>query len=666
MRLPGRRRPARGAAGVLLTGLVICGAAPANARPTDTGTQPRLSAALAGALARLPADGTVRVIVTLRAPADLGSLPTGGRAARLRAVIHRLKADADGSQTALRARLRVLGAQGDVSEETPLWVTNAVAVTASARAVRELATRPDVASVVPDAITVQPVAAAAEPNIARVGAPDLWAAGQTGQGVVVATLDSGVDLANPDLAARWRGGSNGWFDPYGEHPIDPVDLSGHGTATMGAIVGGEDAGTSYGMAPGATWIAARIFDDRGAASATAIHQAFQWLLDPDGDPSTADAPQVVNGSWVLGAGPSCDLTFQPDVQALRAAGIVPVFAAGNFGPNASTSASPANYPESLSVGAVDGSDTVWAYTSAGPSTCGGRDRVFPDLVAPGVSVLSADRYDGYTYLTGTSIAAPHVAGALALLLGAHPGQAAATQEAALAATATDLGATGPDDRYGQGRLDVAAANAWASALPDFSVTVTPTSATTSAGGSASFEVSVAPVNGFDAATTLTLGGLAPTSGSWSFQPSAVGPGAWSSTLTVTPSGGLAPGTYPLSVAASGGALARSAPLTLTVAPTADFTLSASSSTVTVKRGRTARYGIVVSSVAGFTGKVTLSPGDLPVGTTPAWTRKRVFVPGSATWRLKTSSSTVRGTYAIDMTGVSGGLTHRITLTLVVR
>ena len=174
------------------------------------------------------------------------------------------------------------------------------------------------------------------------------------------------------------------------------------------------------MAPGATLIAARVFDDRGATTATAMHLAFQWLLDPDHDPATADAPRVVNASWALGAGPSCNLAFQPDVRALRAAGILPVFSAGNFGPTAATSASPANYPESLSVGAVGATDTVWAYSSAGPSTCGGRTRVFPDLVAPGVSVLSADLFGGFQYLTGTSVAAPHVAGAAALLLGAHP------------------------------------------------------------------------------------------------------------------------------------------------------------------------------------------------------------------------------------------------------
>ena len=171
--------------------------------------------------------------------------------------------------------------------------------------------------------------------------------------MVVANLDSGVDATHPDLAGRWRGGTDSWFDPYGEHPATPTDLTGHGTATMGIMVGGDAGGTSVGMAPGATWIAARIFNDSGMATATAIHAALQWVLDPDGNPATADAPQVVNNSWAYGS-PGCNLEFQPDLQALRAAGIVPVFAAGNYGPGASTSVSPANYPEALAVGDTDG------------------------------------------------------------------------------------------------------------------------------------------------------------------------------------------------------------------------------------------------------------------------------------------------------------------------
>ena len=654
MNLDHLRRPRRAttvATAALLTALCLGSTLPASAAV----------APLAGS-----ADtATSRVIVTLRDAPDLRGLPELGRGQRLSAVIHRLQAHADASQAPLRRTLKTLEARGEVTSETSLWVTNAISVTATARAVRELAARPDVLSVTPDAITVVPTAVPVEPNIAAVHAPDLWAAGQTGQGVVVATLDTGVDLTNSDLAARWRGGANSWFDPYGQHPTAPADLDGHGTATAGLIVGGADGGTSYGMAPGATLIAARIFDDRGATTATAMHQAFQWVLDPDHDPATADAPWVVNGSWALGAGPSCNLAFQPDVQALRAAGILPVFSAGNFGPSAATSASPANYPESLSVGGVGADDVVWAYSSAGPSTCGGRARVFPDLMAPGVSVLSADLFGGYQYLTGTSVAAPHVSGAAALLLGAHPGLAVTSLESALTSSAVDLGPAGPDDRYGHGRLDVTAADALAAAAPDFTVSATPATLATAAGGSVSSAVTVVPAQGFVAPTTLSVQGL-PSGASPTFSPSVLAPGAWGSTLVVTTTTAVAPGSYPLTVTASGGGLTRSVPLTLTVTAPPDFSLAASPNRLTVKRGQSASTTVTVATAGGEPLSVTLSTSALPTGVTATWTGNPVSAPGTAILRLAASSKARTGTYSVVVTGSAGSRTHTVTLTLVLR
>ncbi|WP_457206237.1 S8 family serine peptidase [Nocardioides sp. P5_C9_2] len=406
------------------------------------------------------------VVVMLGEQVDPGSVTGGTRAIRLRRLVRALHVLADGDQVSLRRLLRTRASEGLVSDVTPLWIVNAISLTATEGVIAEVAARPEVARVVSDDVHLVAAAAPAESNVATVQAPAVWQSGDTGEGVVVATLDSGVDGTHPDLADRWRGGADSWYDPYGEHPTVPTDLSGHGTATLGVILGGDSGGTSIGIAPGATWIAARIFNDRGASTTTAVHQAFQWVLDPDHDATTADAPQVVNGSWSLGAGPGCDLTFQPDVQLLRAAGILPVFAAGNFGPGTGSSVSPANYPESLSVGAVDGTGPVWSASSRGPSACGGRTRSFPDLVAPGVGVVTDDRFGLQQTVSGTSIAAPHAAGALALLLAGAPGLTPDQQWSALTGTAVDLGVPGPDDVYGHGRLDVAAARAWAQDPPD--------------------------------------------------------------------------------------------------------------------------------------------------------------------------------------------------------
>ena len=155
-----------------------------------------------------------------------------------------------------------------------------------------------------------------EPNLDVLGAPSLWNMGFTGQGVVVANMDTGVDVTHPDLAGSWRGGSDSWYDPSGEHTTTPVDVAGHGTSTMGVVVGGDMGGSSIGVAPGADWIATKIFNDQGTATTPGIHAAFQWLLDPDGNAATSDAPNIVLGSWTF-ANPGCDLTFEPDLEALR-------------------------------------------------------------------------------------------------------------------------------------------------------------------------------------------------------------------------------------------------------------------------------------------------------------------------------------------------------------
>jgi len=412
------------------------------------------------------------VVVTLHDQADLSSIPGASRAARLNGVIRALQSKAEASQKQIVAFLKSREAQGKVADFTPFWILNAVSVTATADVIQELAERSDVASITSDDIPVVPSAWPPEPNVAAINASDVWTLGYSGQGVVVASLDSGVDVNHPDLTGNWRGGSNSWFDPYNQHPTSPIDLTGHGTGTMGVVVGGDAGGTSIGVAPGAQWIAARIFDDRGKAKTSAIHAAFQWLLDPDGDPTTADAPNVVNNSWSYSPGSGCNLAFQLDLQALRAVGIVPIFAAGNFGPSDSTSVSPANYPESLAVGAVDANDDLYASSGRGPSDCGEASTVYPEIVAPGVNIRTTQRFGLYQNATGTSLAAPHVAGALALLLSFDPDLTASEQEAALIDSAVDLGAPGPDNQFGYGRLDALAAYQGLSGGPPPTTTTT--------------------------------------------------------------------------------------------------------------------------------------------------------------------------------------------------
>jgi len=403
------------------------------------------------------------VIVTLNKQADLARVNGADRAARLQGVIQALQATANGTQGRLTGILTTYRAQGLVESFTPLWVFNGFSVTGTVEVIDALAQDPDVLTITPDDIQIVPQTGTPEANITLVNAPAVWGQGYTGQGVVVASMDTGVDATHPDLASSWRGGSNSWYDPYNQHAT-PVDLDGHGTWTTGIMVGGDAGGTSIGVAPGAQWVAVKIFNDQSGSTATAIHLGFQWLLDPDGNPSTADAPQVVNNSWTY-TNPGCYLDFEPDLQALRAAWILPVFAAGNGGPYSNSIYSPANNPSAFAIGAIDNNDQIYTNSSRGPSTCGGSTGPYPELVAPGVNVLTTGLFGTYTTDSGTSFAAPHVAGGLALLLSAYPNLDAGMQEGALINTAVDLGASGPDDVYGYGRLDLLSALSWAAIAP---------------------------------------------------------------------------------------------------------------------------------------------------------------------------------------------------------
>ena len=423
------------------------------------------------------------VIVRFAEPVDPRPLAATDRRARDNRLLLALQARAARQRAALEPFLAAAGATG-VRE---LWIVNGLAATLPAVAVRQLAALPAVERIDSDALVqggrsqrmparrVPPAgaaAAAAAPahadggaaapvralpgwNIEAVHAPELWALGHTGKGVVVASMDTGVDLAHPDLGRKWRGGANSWFDPHGEEPV-PYDALGHGTQAMGVMVGGS----ALGIAPDARWIAVRLYDADGRARMSDIHRAFQWLMDPDGNPATVDAPDVVNASWTLTgrAAGACITEFGDDIRALRSAGIAVVFAAGNDGPAPRTSSSPGNNPGALSVGAVARDLSLARQASRGPSSCDGG--LFPRVVAPGVNVRTTDLSHGgppaYANVSGSSLAAPHAAGVMALLAGAFPSASVPELEAALERGATDLGPAGADIEYGHGLVHAGA------------------------------------------------------------------------------------------------------------------------------------------------------------------------------------------------------------------
>jgi subtilisin family serine protease len=625
--------------------------------------------ALMGAVLVAPPAGAsarpafVDVVVVLKSQANVAGVHAPTRAARLAGVERALRDLAARTQYGV---LRLLAQHpGSVAAVTPLWITNAIEVKATPDVIRELAARPEVAAVQPNAVIEAPAAvtsSAAEPNLAVVNAPALWDLGYRGQGVVVASMDTGVDATHPDLSGSWRGGSNSWYDPNGQHTT-PTDVNGHGTQTTGVMVGGAAGSTSIGLAPDAKWIAVKIFNDSGQATTSRIHQGFQWLLDPDGNPSTPDAPNVVNNSWTMSTA-SCALDFQLDLRSLRAAGILPVFAAGNYGPTVGTVMSPANLPEAFAVGGTDNSDAIYPYSSRGPSSCAGATA--PALAAPATNVRTSDLYGGYVTETGTSMAAPHVSGALALLLGAVPGLSADQQAAALQGSAVDLGAAGLDNNFGYGRLDVLAAYHQVATTPDYTVGVSPSSVTVAAGGQASYAVTVTGVNGFAGDVALSLNGLPSSVGSATFSPAVVS-GGGPSQLTMTTSASAPPGTYPLTITGTSGTTTHTATATLVIPQPPNFSLGVTPSTRTISSGSAAAYTVSVGSLNGFTGNVALSLSGLPASVGSAAFNPAV-VSGGATSQLTvtTLGSAPGGTYQLTITGTSAGITHTATVSLTVQ
>jgi subtilisin family serine protease len=334
-------------------------------------------------------------------------------------------------------------------------------------------------------------------NSSKVRAPDVWGLGFSGQGIVVAGQDTGIQWNHPALIGKYRGWDGAqadhdynWHDaihgdippadtnPCGYNSATPCDDDGHGTHTLGTVVGDDGAGNQIGMAPGAKWIGCRNMDN-GWGMPTTYMECFQFFLAPypvggnpftDGDPSRA--PHVINNSWGCPPGEGCGPdSLRATVEAVRAAGIVVVVSAGNAGPACSTvNDPPAIYQASFSVGATNSGDGIASFSSRGPVTVDGSGRMKPNISAPGVNVRSS--IPGSTYQggwSGTSMAGPHVAGAVALLWSAVPdliGDVDATElileHTAVPRTTTQTcggvpGSQVPNNTYGWGRLDVYAA-----------------------------------------------------------------------------------------------------------------------------------------------------------------------------------------------------------------
>jgi subtilisin family serine protease len=414
------------------------------------------------------------MVVVLSGSPDLSPADSiSGGAAKRQYVYDRLRHAALSTQTPLVGWLKARGA-----ETRQFWIVNAVLTRGDLGLAWEMASRPDVLRVEPNPLVQgllpfspdaseraqadpahgtagDPIAAdstdtrgafapdAIEWGVTAVHAPDVWASGNRGEGVVVASLDTGVSWTHPAIKGKYRGWNGSiadhtfsWHDSI-QHTTVAFDDNNHGTHTTGTMVGDDGAGHQIGVAPGARWIGCRNMD-HGAGTPARYLECAEWALAPyaegtdpleDGHPELG--ADITNNSWTCPPEEGCSvLTMKNGFDAIRAAGQMTVSAAGNAGTNSSSGSAcnrvvdpPAIYDSVFTTGAltqVNPAYRIASYSSTGPVLIDGSGRMKPNVAAPGSGVLSSIIGGGYASFNGTSMASPHNAGVTALLWAAKP------------------------------------------------------------------------------------------------------------------------------------------------------------------------------------------------------------------------------------------------------
>lgn len=489
---PWRRRAARAAVALVVAASVIglvlvTGSALEDAQAGAKAGQAPAPVARA-VLDDVAAGGTADFWVVLDRQADLsGAEAIDDWGERGRFVYDRLVDTARKTQADLLADLAA--ASPDAKVES-FWIANAVLVRGGNRAALERARAAPAAREIVAHVTYElpdpapapdasgPSTAAVEWGLASIGTDRVWSHfGVRGEGIVVGNIDTGVQFDHPALLRSYRGSLDGgdvehaynWWDPISGCRA-PCDDNGHGTHTMGTMVGDDGAGNQIGAAPGARWIAARGCSTNGCPTG-ALLSAGQFMLAPTepggGNPRPELRPHVVNNSWGAPSFAAESEFYAEMIEAWEAAGIFGAFANGNEGDDipgepCDTTGSPADNPTAWGVGAYGADGAIGAFSSRGP---GGEGELKPNIAAPGVAVRSSIPGNQYASFSGTSMATPHQSGAVALLWAAAPallGDLDSTRQV-LEATAVDVddvscGGTIEDNNvWGEGRLDAFAA-----------------------------------------------------------------------------------------------------------------------------------------------------------------------------------------------------------------
>lgn len=401
-------------------------------------------------------------------------------------VITQLQEKAAATQPAILARLDQT-AGVEKGSATSVWIVNLIYVRANADAIERIASWNETGEMILNyglenepGSNPQPSVStpnSSEPGLRAIKAPFMWAKGYTGYGRKGLVIDTGQDGDHPALLANFWGNhvpkAQAW-----NGSAWPEDCADHGSHVAGIMFGlDRKTNDTIGVAYNANWLGAPMFfpvntDGTGCSqefSQTIFTnlQSFQWALNPDGNAATtADQPDCINNSWRAGNVDCGTTSAINSINALEAAGVAVIFAQGNAGPNPSTVTSGAaintDLVNTFAVGAVNGNNASFPiadFSSRGPSPCGGSGalQIKPEVSAPGVSVRSSFNNGIYSAIDGTSMAAPHAAGALILLKEAFPALSGIQLKTALYNSAIDLGTAGEDNVYGKGMINLEAA-----------------------------------------------------------------------------------------------------------------------------------------------------------------------------------------------------------------
>jgi len=461
---------------------------------------------------------TFHIIMTEQADLS-GAASLATKVERTTYVFERLVETAARTQQGI---LQHLTAEGVTFQ--PYYIYNVIEATGGHSTLQWLAARADIARIVSppnpqlEPVTIDRLAQSApeavEWNVTRVGAPDVWAMGFNGEGMVVGDNDTGVQYDHPALVNKYRGNLGGgvfdhnynWWDAWGGAPSPtPVDYDGHGTHTMGTMVGDDGGSNQIGVAPGAQWV----------ACAGLNVECLQFFLAPwdlsGANPDPTMAPDSVNNSWYDPSG----YDYRPIIVNMNAAGIAVIKSAGNNGPGCSSISNPGYVPEIIATAAFAQGDTIASFSSRGPMSNYGETILKPEVAAPGVNVRSSVPGGGYEGgWSGTSMAAPHTTALVALIWQAAPclmGDVPTTKDIMMWTAEPKIDAQctpfvdHPNDVWGWGILDAEAAVNMAIGYcgDDFRLSVTPAAQQVCAVDDAVYDIEVEQIGGFVDPVTLS-------------------------------------------------------------------------------------------------------------------------------------------------------------------